>query len=94
MEASIQTINSDNWNFAAYKAGNLVAQITFGAEPAEPIEFLYHCSVLNEEGEAIFQKTFHDLSLALTHINRNYGHWEFLDRSQGQGGGCGTCQAH
>lgn len=91
-------ITSDNWTFTHFSSADLQAFIHLGAEPAihedDEITILYLVSVLKNQEEELFQWEYKELHDAITAINEKYGQWELTDRSQGSGGGCGTCEAH
>lgn len=95
-----QTISTDNWTFAAYKASDLLVFIHLGAEPSSSkddskIEILYLVTVLQNMEMEVFQKEYKSLEQAINFINLSYSHWDFIDRAEiSNGSGCGTCEAH
>ena len=97
----MEKITADNWTFTAYQAQDLTVILSFGASPAlndskSPQE-LYFMTVMDKDGQDLYQEEFHDISEALVRVNLKYGHWEFQDRQVGSAaddGSCGTCAAH
>ncbi|TNE99415.1 MAG: hypothetical protein EP326_08195 [Deltaproteobacteria bacterium] len=91
-------INQENWNFTYYKSSKLKAFISLSGENrGDEVQILYTLTVTDEDDNEKFQAGFESLPQAVTKINSQYGHWEFVDLEQGKSsddGGCGSCAAH
>ncbi|MFA5583051.1 MAG: hypothetical protein WDA09_02460 [Bacteriovoracaceae bacterium] len=92
----MQRVNSKNWNYAQYRMDNLMAMISFGADPSESdteFQMQYFVTVLEDERVEKFQKQFKSLNEACFYLNEQYGDWEFKDLAT-KGSGCSSCAAH
>ena len=91
----MQHVNIENWTYCRYKSGDFLALITFGADPEGILEdrFDYYVTVLQNEVNEIFQRSFTSLSEACLFLNEKYSDWGFDDQT-GAKTGCSTCAAH
>ena len=88
-------ITDENWTSSYYKSPKLRAFISLGGDPRlgeDPT--IYILSLTDHEYKEVFSQDLRDLSSAVAEINRRYSHWEFVDSSKSEEGGCGSCQAH
>lgn len=94
----MEKITADNWTFMAYQSKNLSAILSLGATPGEngQADLLYYMTVMDEDGNDLYQEDFTDLPQAILKINTKYSHWSLVDRQENNssGGGCGDCAAH
>jgi hypothetical protein len=91
----MQCVNIENWSFCRYLNGNIMAFISFGADPESLKEdrLDYYVTVLEDEEKEIFQESFSALNEACLYLNENYGDWTFEDQTATKSG-CSTCAAH
>lgn len=91
----MRCVNTENWTYCRYQMGNVLAMISFGANPESLKEdrLEYYVTVLEDEEKEIFQKEFNSLSDACLYLNENYGDWTFEDQTATKSG-CSTCAAH
>jgi hypothetical protein len=88
-------ITIDNWSFARFEFKEQQAGIFLGADPETLAqgEYLYYVTVMKNQTEEIFQKSFSSLLSALTFINETYRAWNFVELGA-PSEGCGSCAAH
>jgi hypothetical protein len=89
-------ITQENWNRTRYKSSNLLALISFGAEPLQngEIQDLYSVLVTNEDYEEVSEQVFKSLEEAISSINLRFASWELVDLAQKSDSGCDSCAAH
>lgn len=94
----MNNITENNWTFCHFKSLQLKAFISFGADPVEDLSaepaLLYFVTLTDHDDAEVFQSDFEKLDLACDFLNEKYGHWEFINAEEDNGGGgCGTCAA-
>lgn len=91
-------INTENWNYSYYKSSKLKAFVSLsGDSKDDEVLLFYTVTVTDEDDNEKFQAKFMELQKAVSRVNEQYGHWEFVDMEAGKesdDGGCGSCAAH
>lgn len=88
-------LTESNWNSAIYAHNGLKAIISTGHDFTYSSEILYYASVMDENHNDIFQRSFEKLSDACRYLNNKYSLiWEFKPLNPKKTGGCDSCVAH
>lgn len=90
--------SQDNWSYSCFKNSTLQVIISLGGnyqEESKEVLVEYCVTVLADNQDEVFQRSFKDLELAIEFVNERYDGWEFEEvKNKSSDGGCGSCEAH
>lgn len=98
-------IHHSNWMTSYFKNQDLKAFVSLLAQPifssgdnsvVENVVSLYALTLVNSDGEELFQECFEEIDLALTELEQRFGQWQLIEMAKtlNDGDGCSSCAAH